>query len=231
MGRPPAGGHEKYDAILAAALRLFVERGYDGTAVPEIARAANVAAGTIYHYFPSKVALVNVLYRRWKDEVARRVYAAFPPGASPRAQFAGIWRVMATFAAEHRDAFAFLELQARSRRPGTSPRRSPTWSTVCTAATPPRSCSASPVGQDLHRRQRHRRDPAADLIMATTRPGRPALRRVQGAVPRQRRRVLRQLLRLLPARGVRPPPTPSSRRTRSSTKRSTGCATPRPSRC
>ncbi len=110
MGRPPAGGHEKYDAILAAALRLFVERGYDGTAVPEIARAANVAAGTIYHYFPSKVALVNVLYRRWKDEVARRVYAAFPPGASPRAQFAGIWRVMATFAAEHRDAFAFLEL-------------------------------------------------------------------------------------------------------------------------
>ena len=34
--------------------------------------------------------------------------------------------------------------------------------------------------------------------------GAAALRRVQGAVPRQRRPLLRQLLRLLPARGVRP---------------------------
>lgn len=110
MSAAPGTSSEKYDAILGAALRLFVDRGYDGTAVPEIARAAGVAAGTIYHYFPSKVALVNVLYRRWKDAVARLIYAAFPPGATPREQFAGIWRVMAEFARDHRDAFAFLEL-------------------------------------------------------------------------------------------------------------------------
>ena len=35
-------------------------------------------------------------------------------------------------------------------------------------------------------------------------PGGPALRRVQDALPRERRRVLRQLLRLLPARGLHP---------------------------
>ena len=35
-------------------------------------------------------------------------------------------------------------------------------------------------------------------------PGRPALRRVQGVLPAQRRRVLRLLLRLLPARGLHP---------------------------
>ena len=59
-----------------------------------------------------------------------------------------------------------------------------------------------------------------------------ALRRVQDALSRQRRRVLRQLLRLLPARGVRPDaPTPTSRRTRRSTTRSTRCATRRPRRC
>ena len=61
---------------------------------------------------------------------------------------------------------------------------------------------------------------------------RPALRRVPRVLPRQRRRVLRQLLRLLPARGVPAPvATRTSRRTRSGTTRSTGSATPRPTRC
>ena len=45
--------------------------------------------------------------------------------------------------------------------------------------------------------------------------GRPAGQRVPRGLPRQRGRVLRQLLRLLPARGVHPaPPTRTSRRTR-----------------
>ena len=46
-------------------------------------------------------------------------------------------------------------------------------------------------------------------------PGRPALQRVQELLPGQRGRVLRLLLRLLPARGLRRrAPTPTSRRTR-----------------
>ncbi|MBK9034860.1 MAG: TetR/AcrR family transcriptional regulator [Myxococcales bacterium] len=101
---------DKYDAILAAALRLFVDRGFHGTAVPELARAAGVAAGTIYHYFPGKTALVNVLYRRWKEAVARTIYAAFPATATPREQFAAIWGAMATFAHDQPHAFEFLEL-------------------------------------------------------------------------------------------------------------------------
>ena len=50
--------------------------------------------------------------------------------------------------------------------------------------------------------------------------------------PRERGRVLRLLLRLLPARGLRPVArTSTSRRTRRSTRRSTACATPRRPRC
>ncbi len=41
--------------------------------------------------------------------------------------------------------------------------------------------------------------------------GRPALRRVQGLLPRERRRVLRLLLRLLPAGGLRPAARPVHR--------------------
>src|SRR5690606_27876447 len=53
---------DKREAILHAALELFVERGFWGTAVPEIAEKAGVGAGTIYRYFESKEALVNALY-------------------------------------------------------------------------------------------------------------------------------------------------------------------------
>src|SRR5438067_8425981 len=44
-------GGDKREAIMSAALELFVERGFYGTAVPEIAERAEVGAGTIYRYF------------------------------------------------------------------------------------------------------------------------------------------------------------------------------------
>ena len=102
--------NDKYEALLHAALQLFVERGFHGTAVPEVAKRAHVAAGTVYTYFPSKEALVNALYRKWKSALGQRVFTAFPVDASPRKQFDVMWREMVAFALEHRDAFAFLEL-------------------------------------------------------------------------------------------------------------------------
>lgn len=101
---------ERREAILDAALDCFVTRGFHGTAVPQVAKRAGIAAGTIYHYFPSKEALVNALYRKWKAAIAQRVFTAFPSGAPPREQFGVMWREMAEFARAHPEAFAFLEL-------------------------------------------------------------------------------------------------------------------------
>jgi AcrR family transcriptional regulator len=44
--------------ILDAATRLFVERGFDGVTVTEIARAAELSEMTIFNYFPTKEDLV-----------------------------------------------------------------------------------------------------------------------------------------------------------------------------
>ncbi|HTE53770.1 MAG TPA: TetR/AcrR family transcriptional regulator [Kofleriaceae bacterium] len=100
---------DKYDPILEAALALFVERGFHGTSVPDVARRAGVAAGTIYYYFDSKERMVNALFRHWKERVAAAVHTAFPIDAPPREQFRAIWHEMARFAREHPEAFAFLE--------------------------------------------------------------------------------------------------------------------------
>ncbi len=95
---------------MRAAIACFVERGFHGTAVPQIAKQAGVGAGTLYHYFPSKTALVNEVYRAWKSTVAQRVLTAFPHDAPFRAQFGTIWQELAGLARDDPAAFAFIEL-------------------------------------------------------------------------------------------------------------------------
>src|SRR5215470_6361933 len=101
---------DKREAILTAALELFVERGFFGTAVPEIADRAGVGAGTIYRYFESKEALVNAIYRQEKLHFAHVVLDDFPPAAPTREQLRLLWTRMARFATEHPSSFIFLEL-------------------------------------------------------------------------------------------------------------------------
>jgi AcrR family transcriptional regulator len=103
-------GKSKQEAILTAAVELFVERGFHGTAVPAVAKRAGVSTGTIYNYFDSKEALVNVLFRMHKQAISLHVYSHFPATAEPREQFHAIWTYMVDFATTHPAAFAFLEL-------------------------------------------------------------------------------------------------------------------------
>jgi TetR/AcrR family transcriptional regulator, repressor of fatR-cypB operon len=103
-------GVDKRELIMTAALELFVERGFYGTAVPEIADRAGVGAGTIYRYFESKEALVNEIYREQKLAFGRIATDDFPATAPIREQFRVLWTRMARFAIEHPSSFVFLEL-------------------------------------------------------------------------------------------------------------------------
>lgn len=49
---------ERPSELLEAALRIFAERGYANTRLEEIAAAAGVTKGTIYHYFATKEELL-----------------------------------------------------------------------------------------------------------------------------------------------------------------------------
>ncbi len=88
------------------------------------------------------------------------------------------------------------------------------------------------LGQDLHHGAGDRRHPAAGVDPRAQQDARrAALRRVQGLLPRQRGRVLRLLLRLLPARGLRAAHGHLHREgVLRSTSRSTACATRRRAR-
>jgi AcrR family transcriptional regulator len=69
-------------AILDAAERMFAERGYDNVTVAEIADAVNIAAKTLFVYFPSKEDLVF----HHEDEMAATLARAIrdrPTGTTP----------------------------------------------------------------------------------------------------------------------------------------------------
>jgi TetR/AcrR family fatty acid metabolism transcriptional regulator len=58
----------KRDALLRAAIDVFAERGYFNAQVADVARAAGVAAGTVYLYFRSKDDLLISIFERGMRE-------------------------------------------------------------------------------------------------------------------------------------------------------------------
>lgn len=49
--------HEVRERIIAAAMKIFTNKGFFGATVDDIARAARIAKGTVYLYFKDKPAL------------------------------------------------------------------------------------------------------------------------------------------------------------------------------
>jgi len=101
---------EKKAAILEAALDLFAERGFEGTAVPLVAERAGVGAGTIYRYFDGKEALVNAVFQEQKARLVSDLVTGFPFDAAPREQFRAFWQRATSWARAQPRAFRFLEL-------------------------------------------------------------------------------------------------------------------------
>ncbi len=57
----------KRNAILSVAERLFAEHGYGGTSIADIAKAADVAVGSVYRLFPDKASLLAALHQRMEQ--------------------------------------------------------------------------------------------------------------------------------------------------------------------
>ena len=71
---------EKRGRLKATGLRLFGEKGYEGTSIDEIARRAKLPVGTFYQHFRSKQQLLLVLM----DELLEKLSQLdFRPGNTP----------------------------------------------------------------------------------------------------------------------------------------------------
>ncbi|MDX6602225.1 MAG: hypothetical protein QOF13_1427 [Solirubrobacterales bacterium] len=62
-------------ALVEAARGLFAERGYAGIGTEEIARAAGLSRGALYHHFDGKSELFEAVYEQVERELAARIAA------------------------------------------------------------------------------------------------------------------------------------------------------------
>jgi AcrR family transcriptional regulator len=76
MRTVPLKSEETRGRILAAAMELFRNRGFDATTMRDIAQHAEVALGSAYYYFESKEALVMAFYQQAGEETNAQIVEA-----------------------------------------------------------------------------------------------------------------------------------------------------------
>jgi AcrR family transcriptional regulator len=71
------GPQRRRPQVLDAALELFLERGYEGTSMEAVARAAGVTKPVVYACFPGKEELFRALLLREEERILAEIQAAF----------------------------------------------------------------------------------------------------------------------------------------------------------
>lgn len=79
------------EAIVAAATRLFLERGFGSVSMDELAAAAGVARRTLYNQFASK----EEIFREMLQRVSGQLEQAFPPGIETQGDAEVVLRLIA----------------------------------------------------------------------------------------------------------------------------------------
>ena len=93
LGRRERQKLERRATIVRCARNLFREFGYEATSVEQIAEAADVSAGTVYNFFPSKIEILMAFFSSDVEEkMAESLAALGPPPADPRE---GVLRLIA----------------------------------------------------------------------------------------------------------------------------------------
>ncbi len=79
------------EAIVAAAERLFLERGFGSVSMEDLAEAAGVARRTLYNQFASK----EEIFREMLGRVSGQLEGAFPPGIETQGDVEEVLRLVA----------------------------------------------------------------------------------------------------------------------------------------
>jgi AcrR family transcriptional regulator len=88
---------------------LFAEKGYRATTVREIADAAGILSGSLYHHFDSKESIADEILSGFLNEVLANYRAAVAAADSPRTALEQIVRSTSHTLSQHRAALAMLQ--------------------------------------------------------------------------------------------------------------------------
>ncbi len=69
---------QRLEAILEAAIELFLQKGVAETTMSEIAQRAGISIGSLYQFFPQKAAVIKALHERFSAQLEgfiRQIFA------------------------------------------------------------------------------------------------------------------------------------------------------------
>lgn len=100
---------DKKQAILESLLKLVNREGFYHLNMKNIAKEANIAAGTIYLYFKGKEELINALYRMIVTGFNQKVLEGYEEGRSVKDNFFDMLDRAIAFYLGAPDKFSFVE--------------------------------------------------------------------------------------------------------------------------
>lgn len=102
------------ERITAAALQLFTQRGYFNTSVPDMARAAQVSVGSIYHHFKDKEDVARTLYLGLVERLQETLAEISRENATAHDRCRAVMAMLFELTESNRDAMDFM-LYAKHR--------------------------------------------------------------------------------------------------------------------
>lgn len=107
---------ERLDQLLATASQVFATKGYHPTTMRDLARATGMSLAGMYHYVPSKEALLHLIQRRCFRQVDAGARAALAGVTDPVERLKRFIRHHVTFFAGHMAEMKVLSHEADSLR-------------------------------------------------------------------------------------------------------------------
>src|SRR6516164_11119019 len=112
---PKARRNGSREAIVEAAERLFLQRGFGSVSMDELAEAAGLARRTLYNQFASK----EEIFREMLLRVSGQLEDAFPPGIETQGDVEDVLRLVARMILElhkHPEYLGFLRMVVADSR-------------------------------------------------------------------------------------------------------------------
>jgi TetR/AcrR family transcriptional regulator, cholesterol catabolism regulator len=105
-------GASRRSELLRIAGSLFARRGFKNTTVRDIADAAGILSGSLYHHFDSKEAIVDELLSSFQNELFASYEAILAAGTDAREKIDAIVRASFEAIDQHHDEVAIFQNDA-----------------------------------------------------------------------------------------------------------------------
>jgi AcrR family transcriptional regulator len=100
------------DQLLAIAAQLFAEKGFKNTTVRDIADAAGILSGSLYHHFDSKESMVDEILSTFQEELFGQYDEILSSDADPRTKLEQAVRVSFDAIDQHHSEVAVFQNDA-----------------------------------------------------------------------------------------------------------------------